>query len=77
MFFNTPSVVDTMCPNFSARKAECKERCIPFNDHERKLWVDNDEFLHNCFRAGSHNNLSRFVRENRDVIDAVIVANLT
>mgnify|MGYP003149895680 FL=1 len=41
------------------------------NDTERTQWVENDEGLHNWWRA-SGQSLRHFVRDNREDIDAAI-----
>jgi hypothetical protein len=45
------------------------------NDHERELWVANDEGLYLWHRR-SRLSMRRFLRENRDEIDAAIHAQL-
>ena len=42
------------------------------NDEERRQWVDNDEGLYDMWQA-SRIGLYRWVKENRAIIDEVIV----
>lgn len=41
------------------------------NDHERELWVNNDEWLYNWYSC-SRLSMRAFIRANRAEIDAVI-----
>ena len=41
------------------------------NDHERKLWIDNDEWLYN-WRRSTGLSMRQFIAQNRTEIDAAI-----
>ena len=45
------------------------------NDHERQLWVENDQGLYNWWKS-SRQGITTFVRENREELDAAIARAL-
>ena len=45
------------------------------NDAERELWVVNDEYLYRKLRA-FRGSKRKFLKENREEIDAIIKATL-
>lgn len=51
------------------------ESRLTMNDRERELWVSNDEGLYNWHRR-SRLSMRRFIRENREELDAIIKAYL-
>ena len=45
------------------------------NDSDREEWVRNDEGLHNMWKR-SRLSMRKFVRENRAVLDSIILRQL-
>ena len=48
---------------------------IALNNTDRQQWIDNDEGLYNWFKA-SRTSMTKFIRENKDELDAIILKSL-
>jgi len=44
---------------------------MKLNNHERKLWIDNNEYLYNL-KKFSGLSVKNFIKENKELIDGII-----